>query len=115
MANFNNDDYLKIDSIAQNYFHTHHWTKYSDIPYSGYKYDYFGGIPDQYALSFWYETILDKSTHPHYLFFITLNTHAPFYLPPPILENWRDLDKIQSSPHKGNRLEKGIPIVRYAQ
>lgn len=115
MANFGKD-FKDLDSIAGNYFHINaEWTRYNHIPYQGYKYDYFGGIPDQYALNYWYENVLNKSRQPYFLFFITLNTHAPFYLPPPLVENWKDLDDIKTSPHKTVRLEKGKPIERYAK
>ena len=107
--------FSNIDSIAGLYFNTGKWTRYNDIPYLGYRYDYMGGIPDQYALNFWHDHVLNKSTSPNFLFFITLNTHAPFYLPPPIAENWKDLDAILKSPTGGTRLETGPPIQRYSK
>lgn len=107
--------FSNIDSIAGLYFNTGKWTRYNDIPYRGYRYDYMGGIPDQYALNFWHDHVLNKSTSPNFLFFITLNTHAPFYLPPPIAENWKDLDAILKSPTGGTRLETGPPIQRYSK
>ncbi|MEP7320986.1 MAG: sulfatase-like hydrolase/transferase [Saprospiraceae bacterium] len=107
--------FTNLDSIAGLYFQTAHWTKFNDIPYQGYRYDYMGGIPDQYALNYWYDDVLDKKKGPNFLFFITLNTHAPFYLPPPIVENWKDLDAIKISPHGTTRLEQGPPIKRYSK
>ena len=56
-----------------------------------------------------------KKKSPYFLFFITLNTHAPFYLPPPVVENWKDLDAIKVSPNGGTRLEQGPPIKRYSK
>ena len=115
MANFG-EDFNKIDSIAGNFFNINsEWTKFNTIPYQGYRYDYFGGIPDQYALNYWNEHVLDRKKQPYFLFFITLNTHAPFYLPPPLLPNWKDLDAIKTSPHKKVRSESGKPIERYAK
>ena len=107
--------FSNLDSIAGLYFNVGHWTRYHDIPYRGYRYDYMGGIPDQYALNFWHDQVLNKSTSPNFLFFITLNTHAPFYLPPPITQNWKDLDAILTSPNGGTRLETGPPIKRYSK
>jgi hypothetical protein len=115
MANFG-EDFKKIDSIAGNFFNINSaWTKFNDIPYQGYRYDYFGGIPDQYALYYWNKNVLNKNKQPYFLFFITLNTHAPFYLPPPMLPNWKDLDAIKISPHDNIRAESGKPIERYAK
>ncbi len=109
-SNFN-----QIDSISGLYFNVAHWTRYSDIPYKGYAYDYFGGIPDQYALHFWHDHILKREKNPYFLFFITLSTHAPFYLPPPLVEDWRTLDLIKSSPHGSVRSEQTKPLDRYSK
>lgn len=115
MSNFG-EDFKKIDSIAGRFFNINSaWTKFNSIPYQGYRYDYFGGIPDQYALNYWNENVLNKNKTPYFLFFITLNTHAPFYLPPPLLANWKDLDAIKTSPHEKIRAESGKPIDRYAK
>lgn len=115
MANFG-EDFKKIDSVAGNFFNLNsEWTKFNSIPYQGYRYDYFGGIPDQYALNYWNENVLNRNKQPYFLFFITLNTHAPFYLPPPLLTNWKDLDAIKTSPHEKVRAESGKPIERYAR
>lgn len=114
MANFG-EDFKKIDSASGNFFKLNSdWTKFNSIPYQGYRYDYFGGIPDQYALNYWNDNVLKKDKQPYFLFFITLNTHAPFYLPPPLLTNWKDLDAIKTSPHEKVRAESGKPIERYA-
>jgi len=114
MANFGTS-FAKLDSTAIQFYGHKTWTKYSDLPYQGYRYDYFGGIPDQFALNFWDEEILVKNQEPFFLFFITLNTHAPFYLPPPLMDNWKDLNAIKSSPHHTTRSEAGAPVYRYVQ
>lgn len=36
-------------------------------------------------------------------------------MPPPIVENWKDLDAIKVSPHGTTRLEQGPPIKRYSK
>ena len=114
MANFGLS-FAKLDSLAGQFYDNKFWTKYSDLPYQGYRYDYFGGIPDQFALNYWDEEVLNKLQQPYFLFFITLNTHAPFYLPPPLLENWKDLNAIKTSPHRTTRSEDGAPVYRYVQ
>lgn len=114
MASFG-DDNRALDSIAGRYFNNNKWTRFQDLPYQGYKYDYMGGIPDQYALNYWHEKVLNPSKQPYFLFFITLNTHAPFYLPPPVLDNWNDLDTIKMSPHKTVRSENFSPVERYSK
>ncbi|MGB0838831.1 MAG: sulfatase-like hydrolase/transferase [Chitinophagales bacterium] len=83
------------------------WVKHGDIPYTAYKYDHFGGIPDQYALHYTQETYLEPADTPTMLFFITMNSHLPWFAPPPIYENWEELNNIKGSPHGEWRPKKG--------
>ena len=89
-----------------------HWIKFKDIPYSGYEYDIFGGIPDQYALGYLQDSLIVDSL-PTFSFFITMNSHGPWFEPPPILENWKDLDTIKSTPHEEWMQQKGSNNERY--
>lgn len=74
------------------------WTLFHDIPYKGYQYNPTGGIPDQYALNYVYDQNIKEKPGPHFLFFITLDGHAPFYTPPPLVDNYKILDSIKHSP-----------------
>lgn len=74
------------------------WTQHHDIPYTGYQYNPMGGIPDQYALNYVYDQNIKEKPGPHFLFFITLDSHAPFYPPPPLIDNYKLLDSITQSP-----------------
>jgi hypothetical protein len=75
------------------------WTHFQDIPYRGYRYHPMGGLPDQYALEFVHERHIRDQPGPHFLFFITLDGHAPWYPPPPVVERYRMLDSIIVSPY----------------
>jgi hypothetical protein len=75
------------------------WIKYNDFPYHGYKYDWFGGIPDQFALNYYEEEIPRDSSLPQLLFFINMSSHGPWFPSPPIYEDWRMLDTIQQMPY----------------
>lgn len=68
------------------------WTLFPDIPYQGLAFQPFGGIPDQYALEFVHEKYIQDKPGPHFLFFITLAGHLPWYPPPPLLPDYKALD-----------------------
>jgi len=75
------------------------WTHFQDIPYQGYRYHPMGGLPDQYALEFVHDRHIRDQPGPHFLFFITLDGHVPWYPPPPIMVDYRMLDSITTSPY----------------
>ncbi len=69
---------------------------YPDIPYKGYQYDLYGGIPDQFTLSYMTEEILNKKDKPFFYTSITMNSHGPWhYEMPPIVEDWRTLSTLK--------------------
>lgn len=69
---------------------------YPDIPYKGYKYDLYGGIPDQYTLSFMTDEILNKKDKPFFYTSITMNSHGPWHhKTPPIVADWRTLNTMK--------------------
>ncbi len=69
---------------------------YPDIPYKGYQYDLYGGIPDQYTLSYMTDEILNKKEKPFFYTSITMNSHGPWHHKmPPIVEDWRTLNTMK--------------------
>ena len=85
---------------------------FKDFPYKGYDYDVFGGIPDQYALGYFQDS-LRNAAKPSFMFFITMNSHGPWFEPAPLLEDWRALDSIKVSPHGKWHAQFGMNIERY--
>ncbi|WNJ16795.1 hypothetical protein [Pontibacter sp. G13] len=81
------------------YFDYDRFVDYPDIPYLGWHFDYFGGIPDQFALGYYEEGIDHPIDQPRFLFYISMATHVPFFPPPPLLPDWRALDAIKSDPY----------------
>ncbi|MEK7256128.1 MAG: hypothetical protein AAB316_15360, partial [Bacteroidota bacterium] len=71
------------------------FVQFSDIPYRGFQYDLYGGIPDQYSFGFVRDSVLAQVRQPRFLFFITMSSHYPWYEPPPVVGDWRQLDGIQ--------------------
>ncbi len=48
----------------------------------------FRNIPDQYSLNYAYETYIQNSTDPIFLFFLTVSSHSPWIDLPPYVEDW---------------------------
>ncbi len=109
MSNVNTDSLIPENKINR-FWGFDDWIMYNDIPYEGYKYDYLGGLPDQYALGYFEDEITKNVSAPKFLFFITMTSHGPWYDPPPIVADWRKLDDIKNE--KAPEL-KGESIDRY--
>ncbi|MEM7374494.1 MAG: sulfatase-like hydrolase/transferase [Bacteroidota bacterium] len=87
-------------AFQQRFFDFDLWLKHPDIPYSGYEYDFHGGIPDQYAMNYLHEEVATDTTRPMGMFFITMASHVPWFPPPPLVEDWRMLDSIKTDPYE---------------
>ncbi len=82
--------------LQNNYWSFDQFIGFHQIPYRGFRFDYFGGIPDQYALSYTRENHLWPNPAPRFLFAISMSSHYPYYLPPPVLKDWRALDSLHN-------------------
>jgi len=58
-------DTLNMITIPNQFWKFDQRLFFSDIPYKGYRYDYYGGIPDQYTLGYIQETNLDTIYNPY--------------------------------------------------
>lgn len=106
------DSMIPYDKVAA--FHEFDdWVLFPDIPYSGYAYNSIGGIPDQFALEFVWESRIKNDPAPHFVFFITLDSHAPWFPPPPVKADYRDLNKIVKSPYTTDRSLEADVMDRY--
>ena len=86
-------------AFQQRFFGFDKWLKHEDFPYKGYEYDFHGGIPDQYAMNYFHEEVATDSTKPIAMFFITMASHVPWFPPPPLVDDWRQLDSITTDPY----------------
>ncbi len=84
------------------------WVLFPDLPYSGHRFNSVGGIPDQFALEYVWDTRIKDTDTPHMVFFITLDSHAPWYPPPLIRADYRELNDIQTNPHSESSMEADI-------
>lgn len=84
--------------LAERFYGFDQWFQYDSIPYRGFKYDVFGGIPDQYGLGYAVEQTRLRREDPMFLFMITMSGHQPWFPPAPVLEDWHELDSIHEDP-----------------
>lgn len=84
--------------LADRFYGFDHWFQNDSFPYQGFKYDVFGGIPDQYGLNYAVEKTREYSDDPLFFFMITMSGHQPWFPPAPVVEDWRLLDTIKQDP-----------------
>jgi hypothetical protein len=69
------------------------WLRFGDIPYDGPLYGWGPSVPDQYVLNYSLERIKAETAGPYTLFFITQNSHYPWYPQPEFAADWRRLNE----------------------
>lgn len=70
------------------------WLRFSDLDYSGPLYGWGPSPPDQYVIHVGHERITRSSAAPHIIFFITQNSHYPWYPLPSLAPDWRTLNDL---------------------
>ena len=90
---------LEGEKVTETFYDFMYWYKFPDFPYKGFEYDWFGGIPDQYALNYFKEHLIPHPELPKFLFFITMASHTPWFPPPKLLDDWHYLDTVQQDPY----------------
>ncbi len=105
-------DTLKMITIPNQFWGFDHRKMFTDIPYEGYRYDYYGGIPDQYTLGYLQAQLLDTISAPYFFTFITMNSHGPWSNAPPITQHWTELNRLQN-PFPTGRPELNMSINSY--
>ena len=80
--------YTKIYSVDR-------WIRFKDLNYNGKLYGFGPSPPDEYSLNFAYNFIKkdDSKGDPYTLFFISMNSHTPFFAPEISQNGWKDLNK----------------------
>ena len=106
-------DSLTMIEIPNRFWKFDHRYLFPDIPYKGYKYDLYGGIPDQYTLGWATDELLAKSDKPTFYTAITMNSHGPWhYKMPPIVDDWRTLSEIKK-PFGDEVIPKDMRVFSY--
>ena len=106
-------DTLNMITIPNKFWKFDHRYFYPDIPYVGYQYDLYGGIPDQYTLGYATDEILTKTDKPFFYTSITMNSHGPWHHKmPPIVDDWRSLNAL-NQPFGKEEIGKDMRISSY--
>ena len=90
-------------ALADRFYAFDQWIKFDDIPYQGFRYDKLGGVPDQYALHYFADSILDPTRQPFFFFSINMSSHAPWQPAPPLVTEWQSLDERTEMPENYTR------------
>ncbi|MEM1121679.1 MAG: sulfatase-like hydrolase/transferase [Bacteroidota bacterium] len=106
-------DSLKMITIPNRFWKFDHRYFFPDIPYEGYQYDLFGGIPDQYTLGYVTDHFLPKNDQPFFYTSITMNSHGPWHHKmPPVVDDYRTLNDLQR-PFGNEVIGKDMHITSY--
>lgn len=87
------------------------WWTYKDFGYKGPKYNYLGGMPDQYLLGYFRDSVAYDEPGPKFMSCITMVSHAPFHVTPPFLDDWRAFNQTK----EGWPNLRGDHLYRYGQ
>ena len=83
------------------------WIRFKDLNYYGGQNGFGPSPPDQYSISFANDYIRKKEINPFTLFFISQNSHNPFYCPDSIVSDWRSLNNnLQKRPAESAFLKR---------
>ncbi|MEM7119598.1 MAG: sulfatase-like hydrolase/transferase [Chloroflexota bacterium] len=74
------------------------WLRYSDLDYSGPLYGWGPAVPDQYALNYANDFFERTTDAPHLFFYITQNSHYPWFPLPDIATDWRTINDLPPAP-----------------
>jgi len=77
--------------IYSKFYAVDQWITWEDLNYKGKVYGFGPSPPDQYALNFAQQVINSSGHEPYSLFFISQNSHNPFFSPSNVAENWQSL------------------------
>jgi len=68
------------------------WIRYRDLEFVGPRYGWGPAPPDQYVLGYARDQLMADLDQPHFIFYITQNSHYPWDPMPSVVEDWRDLN-----------------------
>ncbi|MEM6317676.1 MAG: sulfatase-like hydrolase/transferase [Bacteroidota bacterium] len=109
----NEIDTLNMLTIPNRFWQFDRRYLFPDIPYRGYQYDYYGGIPDQFALGYANDNWLTNPEQPYFFTSITMNSHGPWQSRmPPIVEDYHTLNTLEN-PFGGETTEADMTIKKY--
>lgn len=80
---------------------------FRDMQYTGRRYGW-GIVPDQYSLGLAHEQFVAPAEEPVMLMFEMVASHAPWDPPPPLVDDWRTLNKPNSDARATTRSQQAV-------
>lgn len=74
------------------------WLRFSDMDYEGPLYGWGPATPDQYTLHFAHDYINQATDDPYLFFFISQNSHYPWFPLPEVATDWRSIADLPDAP-----------------
>ncbi len=101
--------------LYNNFYAVDQWIRYEDMNYSGKLYGFGPSLPDQFALNFGQSVIDSIGIEPYSLFFITQNSHNPFFSPEKPVSDWRNLSNGSADLEQRSRFLDKPSLPGYAK
>jgi hypothetical protein len=76
----------------QQFYDIDRWFRFDDLNYLGPMVSWGPAPLDQYAINFTRESVLAESDQPVLFYTLTQNSHYPWYVMPPVVDDWRTLN-----------------------
>jgi hypothetical protein len=104
---------IKVDyTYLTPFYAVDKWILNDDLKYTGNSYGFGDSPPDQFSINRARE-IIEKSSKPYALMFLTKNSHSPFSSPKDISKDWRSLNIVNGKPDYGSGFLKRPNIENY--
>ncbi len=88
-------DDVQLDRY-QDFYGFDEWLRFGDLNYEGPLYGWGPSPPDQYAIHFAHDYMNTASDDPNLFFYITQNSHYPWFPLPDVADNWQDFNAMSS-------------------
>lgn len=83
----------KREEKDRSFYGADRWITFDSLNYQGPLFGWGPSAPDQYTFGF-IQDFVSKSEQPAFLVYLTQNSHYPWTPLPPVLDDWRDFDKL---------------------
>ncbi|MCA9980023.1 MAG: sulfatase-like hydrolase/transferase, partial [Anaerolineales bacterium] len=88
------------------------WWRVDELSYTGPLYGWGPSLPDQYAFGYAQEQMRQQG-EPHFLFYVTQNSHYPWHPLPPVTADWQELATLPTPSFSTERVPHAVLRQRY--
>ena len=93
VTSINRQQPVKREENDRKFYGADRWITFDSLNYHGPLFGWGPSAPDQYTFGF-IQDFVSQSEQPAFLVYLTQNSHYPWTPLPPVLDDWRDLDKL---------------------